>query len=238
MKYTLPMINCSKRIQLFSELLMPCDTLCDIGCDHGYMSILALTDGKARRVLACDINEGPLQKASENIRDCGLSDRAELILSDGFREIHEPFDACIICGMGGLLIRNILREAGEKLSGVRQMILSPHSEAYALRKYLAEETSFTIRRETCVKDAGHFYTAFDVRRKEDGMCPEITERDLLFGNPALETDSAVYREMTEDLLQKNRKALSMLCGNDSERVLEKKEELTRKESYLLSILES
>lgn len=232
------MINCSKRIQLISELLMPCGTLCDIGCDHGYMSILALTGGKARRVLACDINEGPLQKASENIRECGLSDRAALILSDGFREISEPFDACIICGMGGLLIRDILREAGEKLSGVQQMILSPHSEAYALRKYLAEETPFAIRRETCVKDAGHFYIAFDVRRKEDGENCIVTERDLLFGNPALETDPAVYREMAEDLLQKNRKAFAMLSGNDTERVLEKKEELSRKENYLLSILQS
>ena len=40
------------------------EVLADIGCDHGKVSAASLIGGKVKRVIACDISEDSLSKAS------------------------------------------------------------------------------------------------------------------------------------------------------------------------------
>ena len=41
-------------------------TVCDVGCDHGYLSIYLLQNNLASTIYAGDINEGPLNAAVFN----------------------------------------------------------------------------------------------------------------------------------------------------------------------------
>ena len=229
-------MNCSKRISLITELLDPCDTLCDVGCDHGYACIMAVSEGKALKAIASDINRGPLNKAQLNISCQGLTEKISTCLSDGLLSVDEPFDALSICGMGGLLIKKIIRESQEKAFRVNQMVLSPQSEYYALREYIYRETPFYIFSETSIKDAGKFYVFFDVR-KGNGEKEHITERDLLFGDPALERNPSARRDMLKGMLLEKEHALKNVLDGTVQRSTERALVLKKEIAYLKELTE-
>lgn len=124
----------------------------DVGTDHCYLPIYLIKSGIASRVIATDINKGPLQKAKESIDFCGVDDRIVLRLADGLYGIeNDKPDDILICGMGGELIRDII-DACEytKQTGVN-LILQPMTRPSVLRKYLAEH-GYNIIDETLVED--------------------------------------------------------------------------------------
>ena len=47
----------SLRMETVKNTVIPCNTACDIGCDHGFVSIALVQEGIAKRVIACDINK-------------------------------------------------------------------------------------------------------------------------------------------------------------------------------------
>lgn len=51
----------SKRIEKLVELFPGARSVADIGCDHGYTSILLAKAGKAEKIIACDIGQAPLE---------------------------------------------------------------------------------------------------------------------------------------------------------------------------------
>lgn len=59
--------------------------LADIGTDHAYIPIYLTQQKKITEAVALDVNEGPLQRAEEHIRENGLEAEIETRLSNGFR---------------------------------------------------------------------------------------------------------------------------------------------------------
>jgi ubiquinone/menaquinone biosynthesis C-methylase UbiE len=54
-------------------------TVLDVGCGPGFFSIdMALMVGKSGRVIACDLQEGMLQKVKEKIKGTGFEERIKL----------------------------------------------------------------------------------------------------------------------------------------------------------------
>ena len=53
-------ISLSKRMQAAADLVSQGKRVCDVGCDHGYVSIYLVQSGKSPRVLAMDVRRGPL----------------------------------------------------------------------------------------------------------------------------------------------------------------------------------
>lgn len=124
----------------------------DVGTDHCYLPIYLIKSEIACRVIATDINIGPLKKAKESLEFCGVDERIVLRLADGLNGIeNDKPDDILICGMGGELIRDII-DACEytKHTGVN-LILQPMTKSSALRKYLAEN-GYNIIDETLVED--------------------------------------------------------------------------------------
>lgn len=228
----------SDRVTAITNIIQNCSCLLDIGCDHGYVCIISCENGKADRAIASDINAGPLQKASDNIIRAGLSDRISTVLSDGLQNIEDSFDAVCICGMGGLLIKDIIDKGKNRLKNVRQMVLGPHSELFALRKYIFEETKFYILNETVISEDGKYYSLWDVRNKadkSDGIIP--SDGYLMFGNPYIQTDLTEYREMLGFELSKRRKAINAISVSAGEKAFTKKNEISREISLLNSLLD-
>ena len=54
-----------------------CKVAADVGTDHAYIAVELIKSGKAEKVIASDINEGPLNIAKNNIIKEGLSDWAK-----------------------------------------------------------------------------------------------------------------------------------------------------------------
>ena len=70
-------------------MIEPCGTLADIGCDHGIVSIEAIRSGRARHVVAADINEGPLNAARSNCLREGTASQTSFVLFDGMLSLTD-----------------------------------------------------------------------------------------------------------------------------------------------------
>ena len=225
-------MNVTNRIQTITDMLQPCGILADIGCDHAYVCIKALQEQKAERAIACDIHKGPLVRAKKNILDSGYADRIKICLSDGFKSIPALPDACTICGMGGLLVKEILSSSPEKLLSVKQMILGPHSEIPELRKYITEETRFEIEREKVLIEQRKFYVLMDVRAK-NGNDKKWSEDDYFTGKRSLQLDLPLYDRYRKHLYLKYKTALDKI-DSSGENALTRKAEL----KHILTLLEN
>ena len=96
------MIKLSKRLQTVAHQVKCGGVAADIGCDHGFTSIYLIEQGLAKHVIAMDINEGPLERAKEHIREYGMEADIETRLSDGTAKLAPgEADTLLISGMGG-----------------------------------------------------------------------------------------------------------------------------------------
>ena len=176
----------SKRLLAICELVPDGSRIADIGCDHGLLGIYLIKAGKASSVIACDINTKPLQTAERNIRRYGC-EGISLRLGDGLSSITpSEIDTCIIAGMGGELIAEIIDKAAFLRSSEYTLVLQPMSRAYDLRKYLAEH-GFEILKETAVRDK-RLYTVLQVRFSGKEHTPDSVF--CAFGRLTPDTDAA------------------------------------------------
>ena len=130
---------------------------CDVGCDHGYVSIYLVQEGIAESAIAMDVRKGPLSGADENIKKYGLEDRITTRLSDGLRELSAgEADSLVIAGMGGKLMIRLLTQGEPVQKGIRRAVLQPQSELYEFRKYL-RDSGYAIADEKIVYEDGKYY---------------------------------------------------------------------------------
>ena len=208
-------MNLPYRLKKIVDLVPPSETIADIGCDHAYVSIELVKSGKAGHALACDINQGPLRSAKENIISEGLSSQIETRLCDGLEAVkpHEA-DSVIIAGMGGLLMEHILMK---RLHDFDRFILSPQSDIEHFRRFLIEN-DMLITSETMIIDDRKFYTILTVIPKnnreteaiaEDTSSYYINDEDFIYGGLLLrDRDETLHRfllkekERYENILKK------------------------------------
>jgi len=153
----------SKRIEKLVELFPGARSVADIGCDHGYTSILLAKAGKAEKIIACDIGQAPLESAKKNILREGLTDRIECRLGDGLEPIKSfEAESVLISGMGGPLITEILDKRIEEFSFA---VLSPQSDFANFRRFLFDRMD--ILKEEYLEEGGKFYRLFLVGKKRD-----------------------------------------------------------------------
>lgn len=158
----------------------------DVGTDHAYLPILLVEKYGFSHVTACDINEGPCETARKNIHEAGkdFSERIDVVRTDGLSGLSEVFcNRITIAGMGGELIRDILRRADflldEKHRGKVLFVLQPQSRAHLLRDYLFE-TGYRIERDTLCEDGGKIYPVLSA--VYDGTAREESELCRYFGS--------------------------------------------------------
>ena len=153
----------SNRLLKCAELIPACDTVADVGTDHGYLGIWLLQKGLCRRVIASDLRAKPLDSARKNAALYGVDDRMTFLQSDGLREfIPGSFQTLVLAGMGGDLISRILEEASWLEGGAYRLILQPQSAANDLRRFLGERL-WSIDREVLVRDGHFLYSVLAVR---------------------------------------------------------------------------
>ncbi len=154
----------------------------DVGCDHAKLAIYLVQSGICDRVLACDINDGPVNIARENVarrkmRNMSLSDYITVKQNDGLVGLEDVCaDRVFILGMGGELISSILENSGFVKDKNRKTayVLQAMTSEYDLRKYLYTN-GFDIVKEKLVCDKGRIYSimlcVFDgtIRNKSEAV---------------------------------------------------------------------
>lgn len=154
-------INISERLKCVAGLVNKGARVADIGTDHAYLPIYLVQNGISNKVYACDVRKEPLRRAKLHIDEYGLSDKITTQLCDGLKGINKgDVDTVTICGMGGKLMKNILKAGIDKLGNNTQLVLSAQSELRDFRKYLLE-TGIDIKSEHMLLEDGKYYFIFD-----------------------------------------------------------------------------
>lgn len=183
----------SKRMQMVADLVTRGGVLADIGCDHGFVSIYLIEKGICPKVIAMDVNEGPLLRAREHIEERGLTEYIDIRLSDGMEKLKmQEADSILIAGMGGRLVIKILSDYMDKAKALKEVILQPQSELHLVRRFLSEQ-GFHIVKEDMTEENGKYYPAIKAAWKE-GETESLQEKEEWFGPCLLKEKNSVLLE--------------------------------------------
>ena len=157
----------SARLKAVAGMVTKGNRVCDVGCDHGYISIYLVKNDVSPYVYAMDVNKGPLLRAKEHILDYGYTDKIETILSDALVALGDrESDALVCAGMGGKLIIKILTDGMEQVLKMRELVLQPQSEIHLVREYLRKQ-GFYIDKEDIIFEDGKYYQVMHILIKSD-----------------------------------------------------------------------
>lgn len=138
-------------------------TLVDIGSGHAKIPIFLLQNGAFSRVAVSDIAASPLERAKAAAKQCGMEEKIDFYLSDGFSRIDQYFDIASVCGMGGGTIVSVV-ESGKTRFG--RLVAQPMTKAELLRRYLWEN-GFVIENELFPDCGGKTYLVLSASRPEE-----------------------------------------------------------------------
>ena len=224
----------SKRLYAVAGLVTEGASVADIGTDHGYVPIYLVESGIASKVIALDVNQGPLNRARMHIVGHGLGDRIETRLSDGLAMIRPgEVDTVIDSGMGGPLTIRILQEGKEVADQLNALILQPQSEICRVRRFLTEN-GYRIEQEDMVLEDGKYYP---VMRVVHGTKEPYEEWEYLYGKRLLEARHPVLLEFLKRELRIKESILEQLAGRSgSESARERAEEICRDREWIQKAL--
>ncbi len=165
----------SPRLSKIASLIESCHTLADVGTDHGYIPLYCLENGRAKKVIATDVNAMPLKRAETNIKSHGFSEFASFRLSDGLSAFSVgEADVIVIAGMGGLLICDILEKGKHVITDSTRLIIQPMIAPVEVRAWLFSN-GFDITNEYVVREEDKFYNIMSVQK---GRC--TPDDDVLY----------------------------------------------------------
>lgn len=196
----------SKRLDLIVNHIKDCDTLVDVGTDHGYIPIHVVKSGICKSAIASDINKDPLDKAKLNAIFEEVDEKIDTRLGGGLSTVEvNEVEACVIAGMGGNLIRDILEADKEKVKGFKFLILQPAQNPEVLREYLYTNGYEVIEEDLCIEE-DKYYELFKVRVKEgeetslDPIYYEISPKLLRDRHPLMKDYITYKKEKYEKIL--------------------------------------
>lgn len=150
-------IKLDARLSLVASMVRKGSRVADIGTDHGYLLARLIQDGIVPCGIAADINKGPLDNARKTVQEAGLSDKVELILSDGLKNVPEnSCDDIVLAGMGGNLIADILSACPWIYNKNLHIVAQPMSHGEVLREFYINN-GFEILEEKTVADGKRLY---------------------------------------------------------------------------------
>lgn len=148
------------RLRAVAELV-PCGScIADIGTDHAYVPISLIHDGRIKYAIAGDIHAGPAQRAREHIKREGLSTKIKVREGAGLSILEEDeVDGAVIAGMGGFMIRDILKQEYAIAESIRWFILQPQNHTSDLYIWL-QQMDIKLNRKFLLRKERSFMRSF------------------------------------------------------------------------------
>lgn len=206
----------SKRLMKIASYVNDCEAIADIGTDHGYIPIYLVKNNKCNSAIASDINKGPIEKASTNIRFEGLSEKIKCLLGGGLKPLKVgEVNGVIIAGMGGNLIRDIILEDIEKVKLYDFLILQPAQNPEVLREFLYNN-NFEILNEDLILDDGKFYELFKVKYNENAKKINIKDEiSYEISSILLESNNSLVNDYIKSKIKKYENIISYIKDDTS-----------------------
>ncbi|MDU2664359.1 MAG: class I SAM-dependent methyltransferase [Clostridium perfringens] len=226
----------SKRLKRIAEHVDKCESVADIGTDHGYIPIYLIKEGICKKAIASDINKGPIEKAKVNVAFEGVSDNVKCLLGPGLNPLKVgEVNGVILAGMGGNLTRDILLADMDKVKKYDFIILQPAQNPEVLREFLYKN-DYEIIDEDLIKDEGRFYELFKVKYNENSE-KLVFEDELEYEvSPLLrEKGHPLFKEFIEEKINKCETILSFI-KEDTEAAKKRKSDLEEKINKLKGML--
>lgn len=226
----------SKRLKRIAEHVDKCESVADIGTDHGYIPIYLVKEGICKKAIASDINKGPIEKAKVNVAFEGVSNKIKCLLGPGLNPLKVgEVNGVILAGMGGNLTRDILLADMEKVKKYDFIILQPAQNPEVLREFLYKN-DYEIIDEDLIKDEGRFYELFKVKYNENSE-KLVFEDELYYEvSPLLrEKNHSLFKEFIEEKINRCETILSFI-KEDTEAAKKRKSDLEEKINKLKGML--
>jgi tRNA (adenine22-N1)-methyltransferase len=205
--------------------LISAEVHADIGTDHAALPLALIESGRCERVIAVELNPGPLALARRAVAASGLSACIEVRQGDGFTPIlPSEIGSASLCGLGARTILGILDRAAWLPPA---LILQPNAEPEVLRGW-AQVHGFHLIAETLAKGFWRYpvlrFEARDgpdpayqnlphaaarrfgphlLRRRDAGLLVELERQHLRLsrlapqGNPRVQTDLQTVQDALE-----------------------------------------
>lgn len=231
-------IKLSKRMKNVVEFVEG-EKVCDIGCDHAFVSIYLLQHNLAKKVYAMDVRKGPLEIAKSHVNACGFEQLIDVRLSDGFEKLEVgEADCAIIAGMGGPLIVEILKRGKAHTDKGINLVLQPQSDIYKVREYLYD-IGYAIEKENMLIDEEKYYTVIKAKKINDlSKKPDKpSQAEFTYGKYLIENKNDILKQFLEEKLEKNREIRKKLIQNSSEKSYNRTIELESENKLIEEVLE-
>lgn len=206
-------ISLDARMSAVADSVSRDSVVADVGCDHGYVAIKLVMSGRSKRVIASDVNRGPLETAVANAKKYSVYDKISFVLSDGLDAIDcekEAVTDIVIAGMGGELTWSIISRCDYIKKARVRLILQPMSAQDILRCALAEN-GFSILNDGLVKDGERIYQL--IVAQYDGITRNITSAEALLGKYPKSSGNEFFPELARrKLAELNKKRSGLLLG--------------------------
>ncbi|MBQ8901496.1 MAG: SAM-dependent methyltransferase [Bacilli bacterium] len=181
----------SERIKVLAKEISENDTVLDVGCDHGYLSIYLKQNNLCKEVYASDVSENALNVARNNFKKYNLD--IKTYVSDGFKDVPVYFDTAVIAGMGTSTILKILDN--EKTP--HKLVLASNNDYYKLRKKI-NEIGYKIVDEQAIYENNHYYIILlCIKQKQ-----KLTKKELKYGISNNEDYYKYLLNKNKDLIKK------------------------------------
>ena len=146
----------------------------------------------------------------------GVEEHMELRLSDGLQMLDaDEADTLLISGMGGALICQILEAKEEVTKSAKELVLSPQSEIFLVRKCL-HCMGFCIAHEEMLLDQGKYYVIIRaVKAKEKEKEQYQREEDYIYGHCLIEDKDPFFI----GFLKKEEKRVSRILEGMAQKTL-------------------
>ncbi len=226
----------SKRLKRIAEHVDKCESVADIGTDHGYIPIYLVKEGICEKAIASDINKGPIEKAKVNVAFEGVSNKIKCLLGPGLNPLKVgEVNGVILAGMGGNLTRDILLADMEKVKRYDFIILQPAQNPEVLREFLYKN-NYEIIDEDLIKDEGRFYELFKVKYNENSEKLVFHDELEYEVSPLLrEKNHPLFKEFIEEKINRCETILSFI-KEDTEAAKKRKSDLEEKINKLRGML--
>ncbi|MBR6772509.1 MAG: SAM-dependent methyltransferase [Clostridia bacterium] len=176
-----------------------CNTLADIGTDHGFLPLYLLKTQKIARAVCADINPSPLESARRNFLGSGLESCADFRLGNGMEVISQnEVDIAVIAGMGGDTIAEIIEADTSKTP---RFVLQPMTKTERLRSWL-NNNGWGTEKWNLVYDSGRLYEVMLISRS----APRASFPFIRFGTPD-GVSPVLYGQYVDRCLSQCKKAL-------------------------------
>lgn len=195
-------MNITRRQRHLIDCIERCNSLADVGCDHGYISITALLESRVDTIVLCDISAKSLDKAVQLAKQLHIdNNKYSFCCQDGLQNID--VDCAVIAGMGGLEIIAILNNAKHLPN---TLVLQPMRNQVDTRRWLIGN-GYNISRDYIVKDT-KYYTIIVAHRADVADAMPLEELQIIFGHTNLSHPTEDFVSYIDNEISKCKKILA------------------------------